>query len=417
MHREQTDDHHQKAPLAFEAAARMLNATLADNVSHLVTMGTTEDDDIQAGVAIAGVTLGIVIIAIGAFGNVLVILAVVLCKPLYKSSNMFVVSLAVCDLFQTVMVKPLYVHTYVAGEWQFGAQVCLYALYASNFAILESILHVSAIAFYRYVIIVHPKAARCFQNIRAVVGLLLLIYILPLLIVLAPSIPRLTNNVSVLGRDVVFNTKIMFCSYVKHSDFRIGGVVKKVMFLTGAAIFLFYCYIRIYHSVRVSGRSITTNGGFSPCRMRREITLLKTVLAVFLSFVVAYLPISILYGADKYRTFPDVVYFFGVILLWMSSSINWMIYGLMNKQYRQAYRFILCGVRLPAGIVTENGSASKFSYNMSFRDSFDHRRSVCRGRMNSCRDFLGSVSEEDEVVIAAQKMMLKRNSDLSKTAV
>ena len=370
------------------------NATAAMNGSEAVRLLDVDGDPadtIPLGIAIAGATCGVVIIALGAFGNVLVMLAVVVSKTLYKSSNLFVVSLAVCDLFQTVMIKPLYVHTYIAGgKWQFGPHVCMYALYASNLAILESILHVSAIAFHRYIVIVHPRAARRFQGARAIGVALVLLYALPLLIVLAPSASRLGAQLT-MDIDVTFNKRIMFCSFSRHSEFSLAGVVKKVAFLVIAAVFLFYCYTRIYLVVRDSGKMVAGRGAFSPSRLQREMTLLKTVVVIFFTFVVTYLPISVLYGVDTGRNFAFILYFLCVVLLWMSSSVNWMIYGLMNKQYLEAYRYILCGSALSVNSLAENGSTSKLSYNMSYRDFTDGRRQG-RARISVCRDYLTSDS-------------------------
>ena len=64
---------------------------------------------------------------------------------------------------------------------------------------------------------------------------------------------------------------------------------------------------------------------------------------MFLSFTVTFLPLSVVYGIDTARTFPYCVYFIGVVLLWSSSSINWIIYGCVHKQYSAAYSYVLCG--------------------------------------------------------------------------
>ena len=341
------------------------------NVTSDYAISIDRDVDLSQAASITGATLGVIVVAVGTFGNILVIVAVVCSKSLLKASNMFIISLAVCDLFQTIMVRPLYIHTYIIGYWEFGAiKVCQYALYASNLATLESILHVSAIAFYRYVIIVHPTVARKFQSPKAVFILLLLIYLVPLLIILLPSLPKLRTT-PVMGQNISFNNHIMFCVYNKFSDDRdkfsgsLIGIIKKSAFLFFAAAFLFYCYMRIYHLVRVSGRMLDNTHGtvFSPTRLRREMTLLKTVVVVFLAFVISYLPVTVLYSTDKMVQVPDPVYVVAVILLWCSSSVNWMIYGLMNKQFLQAYRTVLCGfiVRYDTNVATEQGSRNSGS--------------------------------------------------------
>ena len=306
------------------------------------------ETDIPPDIAVAGFTVGLFIIALGGFGNILIIVSVSRNKSLSKMSNVFVVSLAMCDLIQTLLVKPLYVYTYWVGSWQLGTHACIYALLASNFTILESILHVVVIAMYRYLIIVHPKKARYFLRMRCILVIFVCLFLLPMCIFLLPSLPRIMRG------DVYFNTRIMFCSFVKPQEFHLARVLKKVIFLAIAAAFLFYFYVRIFYAVRKSRRSVTSQGQYSNSRIRNEFILLKTIIVVFVSFVVSYLPLSLLYGVDTKRQFPYVVYFFGVALLWMSSSINWVIYGCVNRQYCHAYKYVLCRQRT-------NGKENNFS--------------------------------------------------------
>lgn len=75
---------------------------------------------------------------------------------------------------------------------------------------------------------------------------------------------------------------------------------------------------------------------------RNEWRITKMVLAIFLSFVCCYLPITVAKIADKNVAYP-ALHIIGYILLYLSSCINPIIYVIMNKQYRQAYKtVILC---------------------------------------------------------------------------
>lgn len=75
---------------------------------------------------------------------------------------------------------------------------------------------------------------------------------------------------------------------------------------------------------------------------RNEWRITKMVLAIFLSFVVCYLPITVTKVADKDVQYPSF-HIFAYIMLYLSSCINPIIYVIMNKQYRQAYKtVILC---------------------------------------------------------------------------
>ena len=73
---------------------------------------------------------------------------------------------------------------------------------------------------------------------------------------------------------------------------------------------------------------------------RNEWRITKMVLAIFLSFVMCYLPITISKIADKDVQYPGL-HIFGYIMLYLSACINPIIYVIMNKQYRQAYKTVL----------------------------------------------------------------------------
>ena len=85
------------------------NSTL---VQYEIPAGTfRHKDPIPADVSLSGTVLGIGLIATEVFGNILVILSLVLNKHLCKASNVFIISLAVRDIFQNIAVKPLHIHT------------------------------------------------------------------------------------------------------------------------------------------------------------------------------------------------------------------------------------------------------------------------------------------------------------------
>jgi len=89
---------------------------------------------------VAGASIGSVCLVVGVLGNLLVLLSLWRYRPLRRTVNLFVASLAVCDLTQTLAVRTLHIQTYVAGRWTLGAQTCVYALVVSNLVILEDIV-------------------------------------------------------------------------------------------------------------------------------------------------------------------------------------------------------------------------------------------------------------------------------------
>lgn len=73
---------------------------------------------------------------------------------------------------------------------------------------------------------------------------------------------------------------------------------------------------------------------------RNEWRITKMVLAIFLSFLACYLPITIIKVVDKDVNWPGL-HIVGYIMIYLSACINPIIYVIMNKQYRQAYKSVL----------------------------------------------------------------------------
>lgn len=67
------------------------------------------------------------------------------------------------------------------------------------------------------------------------------------------------------------------------------------------------------------------------------------VLAIFICFLVCYLPITLVKTLDQKVKHPNL-HIAGYLLLYASSCLNPLIYVTMNKQYRRAYvRALACG--------------------------------------------------------------------------
>lgn len=73
---------------------------------------------------------------------------------------------------------------------------------------------------------------------------------------------------------------------------------------------------------------------------RNEWRITKMVLAIFLSFLCCYFPITIAKIIDKNVNYPWL-HIIGYIMIYLSACINPIIYVIMNKQYRQAYKTVL----------------------------------------------------------------------------
>lgn len=112
-------------------------------------------------------------------------------------------------------------------------------------------------------------------------------------------------------------------------------------------------YARIYWRVRASHARLqrhahndntTVHISTSDAQRRRgEWRVTKMVLAIFICFLICYLPITLVKTIDDKVKHPNL-HIAGYLLLYASSCLNPLIYVTMNKQYRRAYvRALACG--------------------------------------------------------------------------
>lgn len=102
------------------------------------------------------------------------------------------------------------------------------------------------------------------------------------------------------------------------------------------------CTIGSMPSRKVSGMTCASGASILyPGRMTtKDRRLLKMILAIFVSFVICYLPIT---TTKIIRSFHDIPIFhiMGYILIYLTTCINPIIYVVMSSEYRQAYRNLL----------------------------------------------------------------------------
>lgn len=73
----------------------------------------------------------------------------------------------------------------------------------------------------------------------------------------------------------------------------------------------------------------------------------RMCFTVFLCFVFCFVPFMLLNIADKHNRAPHVLHMFCANLTWLNSCINPVLYAVMNRQFRQAYRVLLTRAAAP----------------------------------------------------------------------
>lgn len=88
-----------------------------------------------------------------------------------------------------------------------------------------------------------------------------------------------------------------------------------------------------------------------PGRMTaKDRKLLQMILVIFVSFIVCYMPITLVKSLSKEVDLGGAINILGYVLIYLTTCINPIIYVVMSSEYRQAYKNLLtCKQSHPGG--------------------------------------------------------------------
>ncbi len=277
---------------------------------------------------------------VGTVGNMLIICSSIINQKLRVLSNVFVVNLAFADIFVTSIVDPLAVIA-VFNEGEFFYRHEGLCTFAGAFIVIccgSSIWTIATISFERYIHICHPLIYPYFFNRRTVPVILVCLWIIAFCIVL-PYFDEFgwgTFGYYTKGRicTCIFNVNYFYSWY------HIGlGIVLPMIIIP-------FCYIKIYLLVRKSSRRLSkhshiiNNSKWQDSDMR----ILKMVVTIWAVFMTMWSPYIINILFDTTSSWPDFFFMTAALFCLSNSSINFIIYGIMNENFREAYVMIFCKI-------------------------------------------------------------------------
>ena len=276
---------------------------------------------------------------VGTFGNILIITSVALNKQLQVISNVFVVNLAVADVIVTSIIIPFaelalfnnadkFFDTYSELCTALGATVVL--------SCACSVWSIVAISVERYFHICRSAIYSALFNRRSTPVMLLSIWCLAVAFVL-PYFERFG-----WGRfGYLLHVRICTFSFTYYSKFYL---------LTGLSVAMTiipYCYIRIYFFVRQSKLRMSQHESKSgvnknsSTNVAPDTKILKTLAIIYAGFMIMWAPYTANVMFDTHQTWPLLYTVSNSVLCLTNSSINFIIYGIMNRNFRRTYIMVL----------------------------------------------------------------------------
>ncbi|KAM4634064.1 neuropeptide FF receptor 2-like [Polymixia lowei] len=313
-------------------------------------------------------------------GNGMVCFIVLRSKNMRTVTNLFILNLAISDLLVGIFCMPTTLVDNIITGWPFGSIVCKISGMVQGISVSASVFTLVAIAVDRFRSIVHP-----FKQKLTIATSRLIIFIIWVLAIsiMCPSgvmlqVTREQRVRIILGPNN--ETRPFYWCRENWPNQEMRKIYTTVLFANIylaplSLIVIMYARIgfTLFNSTAPPSRGSCTEGGRgSACGKpsmenrqtisRKKKRVIKMLLVVALLFILSWLPLwTLMMLSDyaslterQYRVINIYVYPLAHWLAFFNSSVNPIIYGFFNENFRSgfraAFKFQLCS----ADIVCQN---------------------------------------------------------------
>ncbi|XP_036438746.1 trace amine-associated receptor 13c-like [Colossoma macropomum] len=269
-------------------------------------------------------------------GNLLIIISVCHFKQLHTPTNMLILSLAVSDFLVGVFVMPFQLSQLTESCWIFGPAICVFSILITFFLTNISIYNVALIAVDRYFAISNPFLYT--ENITVSKACA---------VILCNWFVLLSYNSSLLyfnGNSIGLILCPEQCLIVLNEVWSLVDLVF-VFVIPCSVIIIFYLLIFIIakkHANAIRELNIHATTQDSKNRMdsmkseKKAAKVLSILVAVFMACLFPYFVNTLISNALETESFFNLV-----ILLYLNSTINPVIYALFYPWFRRCIKVIL----------------------------------------------------------------------------
>ncbi|XP_013387203.1 pyrokinin-1 receptor [Lingula anatina] len=336
----------------------------------------------------------------GVVGNVCTCIVIARNNCMHTATNYYLFSLAVSDLMTIVIgLPPDLVLIWKPFPWIFGEPFCIFKNFVSEMTSYASILTITAFTVERYVAICHPIKSQTMSNLSRAVVIIVIIWVIACVCALPfPIFTRTFYDIfdhegKPLEESLVCSISFEFLEALRYMV-QISAFVFFVAPMTTIIIMYILIGITLRKSAalarassaerRSNGHAHNTSGlghGSSDAVSGVRKTALRVLVAVVIGFFVCFAPyhcqrLMTLYVTKWTSVLHKVhshLYYISGVLYFVSSTVNPILYNVMSKKYREAFKNLChgsnCVRKNPRMARGSLGSGSRFPMN-SFRRTF-----------------------------------------------
>ncbi|XP_070571272.1 G-protein coupled receptor moody-like [Ptychodera flava] len=284
--------------------------------------------------------------------------AVCTTPKLHIIANLFVVNLSVTDFCVCAFFEPFYMLSLVHGGWPYDPIGCKIIGFFTISTFGVSITTLSTIAINRYVLITRPTDTyrKVFSRRKNYIW-----------VGWTWAFSFTWTMLPVIGFGALgFNSAIGYCAYAHDDPLTWWFLCTVLAFaVLPCIILMFLGYFLTFKAIRASRQRVqaTTQQGIrgGPSHnsgsvatvatgnakndgkwSKTELKVTKQLFFIFTVFCICWLPYCFANLSDRNSIVPNELHKTVAALAWFNSSLNPYLYAWMNRNFRDAYKRLLC---------------------------------------------------------------------------
>ncbi|KAJ8339242.1 hypothetical protein SKAU_G00360280 [Synaphobranchus kaupii] len=299
-------------------------------------------------------------------GNGVVCFTILRSKNMRTVTNVFILNLAISDLLVGIFCIPTTLVDNIITGWPFGSLVCKMSGMVQGISVSASVFTLVAIAVDRFRCIIYPFKQKL--TISTSTLIIVIIWVLAISI-MCPSGVMLQvtkeQKVQILLGDRNETIPFYWCRE-NWPNQEMRKIYTTILFaniylapLTLIVIMYAWIGITLFKTSVLSGEQPSQETRQTVSKKKKRV--IKMLLIVALLFIVSWLPLwTLMMLSDyasltefQYRLINIYIYPFAHWLAFFNSSINPIIYGFFNENFRRgfqaAFKFQLCSADVKRG--------------------------------------------------------------------
>ncbi|CAG09719.1 unnamed protein product, partial [Tetraodon nigroviridis] len=297
-------------------------------------------------------------------GNILVCFIVMENRRMRTVINLFILNLAISDLLVGIFCIPTTLVDNLITGWPFSRIVCKMSGFVQGVSVSASVFTLVAIAVERFRCIVYPLRPK--PTLFVAQAAILLIWVLAVVIMcpaaLALTVEQIPNHYMVYADDLNHTLPLYSCyeDFAKPHMRKVYTVVLFLHIYLVPLIIIVIMYgsigVKLCSSLFASREPPMADGaveagerrGRQPMISRKKIMVIKMLIVVALLFMLSWLPLWTLMmmadyaslDSDQVDLLTSYIFPFAHWLAFANSSINPIIYGYYNENFKKGFQAV-----------------------------------------------------------------------------